>query len=70
MGVAGNGPKLYKLGPGRNARVGHKPSDLEARAEGTPISRRLSTRRIGVRLALGSERVIRTRIAAGTEIPQ
>jgi hypothetical protein len=34
MRVAGTGPKLYKLGPGRNARVAWRPCDLTAWIEG------------------------------------
>ena len=34
MRVAGTGPKLYKLGPGRNACVVYRSSDLTVWIEG------------------------------------
>jgi hypothetical protein len=33
MRVAGTGPRFYKLGPGRNARVVYRPSDLKVWVE-------------------------------------
>jgi hypothetical protein len=45
MRVAGTGPKLYKLGPGRNACVVYRPSDLTGGSKASATGQCRSTKK-------------------------